>query len=159
MEKKDDAKRKEQLRKNSKKKVNEVIFSKRGADFIAKNGGGKRISVKKISDILFKFTVDTILLVLEHDKNGGYLEYYLMHSDEYTYEEVTDYIKCFNTIGHLQNMLNIPKIKEKKFVDVEQLLRYSSACMIFEYKYHQDFLKEWQDRLFKILTLQELPKK
>ena len=158
-------KRKEESIEKAKRSVKELMLSKRGCDYLYENGNRKRISAKRIFKILSDFIKESVYMVIYAEGKGkgkgkgGYYEYYLIHSDEYSKEEIADFSKFFNTLYHLNNMLNIPELKDRKFFTVEKLLRLSSACMIFEYKYSKKEFQEWQDRLFKILTLQELPDK
>ena len=153
--------RQAKLKEKSQKRVHEMCYGRRGSEFLYENGDNRRISKDRLFQFLLVFIKDTVLYManLDKDKRGGYFEYYLVHSDEYQSKDIIDYVKCYDTIKKIFNLMNMPELKDKKFLKVSTILRYSQACFIFEYKYNGKYFQKWQDDLFRILTLQDIPKK
>ena len=159
MENINEVKKTKKSRKTS-RQMEELLYSKKGAEFLAEHGNKKRISRNKISNILLNFIWNSLVKFqkAEWTSKGGYYEYYLINSDEFSKEEIVDFSMFFNTIDHLKNLIVIPTPIDKEYLTVKDLFHYSGACMIFEYKYKNQALQAWQDQLFRILTLQEFPK-
>lgn len=110
---------------------------------------------------MFNFLVETQIVqdVIDekgHFKDGGYLDYYLIHANEFKKEELEDNIKFCRTVEYLSELFWLEELKESKTIMVERILFLSNAEIIFKYQFHDEKFKEWQKQVLKILTFQNL---
>ena len=77
--------------------MEEVKEKKRQVDEILK----KRISEKRIHKIIWEFVENSFLEVVDCEPFNGAEEYYLLHAEDYTKEQILDYTMFFNTIRYL----------------------------------------------------------
>ena len=148
-------------KEEAKRKVMILQLSERGTDFLEKNGNKKRISKERFKGILLAFIMNSLKRMPRFDSNkdGGYLDYYLTRTNCLPDSEVIDTVLFFRTIEHLQNMLHQMDYEEdSKFLNVKNILFNANAGVIFEYHFRSKRFQKWQDQLFDLLTLQELPK-
>ena len=120
----------------------------------------KTIKTERFRSILFKFLVESQTVQDIVDENaylkGGYTEYYLIRSNEFSREEFEDNVKFCNTMEHLGKLLCEDAIKTRKTITIQSVLLFANAELIFQYKFHDKKFQEWQYRVFEILTFQNL---
>lgn len=122
----------------------------------------KRIKTERFSKALLNFIVETQTVqdIVDENgfyKDGGYMEYYLIHSKEFSREELEDNIKFCSTVQHLLNLSKkILSHEEYKTITAEKVLELANADIICMYEFHERKFEEWQIRVFELLTFQNL---
>lgn len=122
----------------------------------------KRIKTERFLNSLLNFIVETQTVqdIVDENgfyKDGGYMEYYLIHSKDFSREELEDNIKFCSTVQHLLDLSKkISLCEEYKTITVEKVLELANADIICMYEFHDKKFEEWQVQVFKLLTFQNL---
>ena len=120
----------------------------------------RRVKTKRFLKSLFIFMVNSEALdfrAANSDLNVGHVDYYLIHSDEYTKEEFEDNIKFAKTMEYLNRIISLKSnLEEYLTISVEKVWAIANADVIFKFSFHNPKFKEWQSKLFELLTFQNL---
>lgn len=121
----------------------------------------KRVKTERFLKAFFNFLVEsqTIQLIVDEKgclKDGGYLDYYLIHASDFTRKGFEDHVKFCRTIEHLSNLISLQEEEKCKTITVKRVLSLANADIIFKYEFNSKKLKEWQQQIFELLTFQNL---
>lgn len=120
----------------------------------------KRVKSERFRQAVLKFIFETQTVQDIIDENGflkgGYIDYYLFHSDEYSKEELADNIKFCSTVQYLGKAALSDYVRDHKTITVRTALFLASSHIIFQYKYYDKKFQEWQYQVYELLTFQNL---
>ena len=122
----------------------------------------KRVKTERFLKALFHFIIETQTIqdIVDENgyfKDGGYLDYYLIHANEFSREEFEDNVKFCRTMQYLSKLISLQQELEKcKTITVKRALSLAEADIIFKYEFHDKKFKECQQQVFELLTFQNL---
>lgn len=120
----------------------------------------RRVNTRRFQKALAAYLINSQTLQIVVDENGilkegGYLDYYLIHSDKFSKEEFEDHVKFCKSYEHLSPLVFDSCFKTKT-VSIKQVLFSAHADIIFKYKFNDPKFQIWQEHIWEILTFQDL---
>lgn len=121
----------------------------------------KRVKKERFLKALFHFLVETQTVqdIVDEKgcfKDGGYLDYYLIHANEFSREAFEDNVKFCRTVEYLSKLISLQQLEKCKTITIKRVLSLADADIIFKYEFHDKKFKEWQQQVFELLTFQNL---